>query len=168
MPLYALGDREPQVHPTAFVAPTATLIGDVVVEAYASVWFGVVLRGDNGRITIGEGSNVQDNAVLHERTTLGRGCTVAHLVLAHDLEVADHVLIANGATAFGPARIGEWSVIAAGALLTPNTEVEAGSLMIGSPARRREANEKHRALIEGTAQTYRELAQRYRASLREL
>lgn len=166
MPLFSLGGKHPQVHESAFVAPTATLIGDVVVEANASIWFGVVLRGDSGRITIGEGSNVQDNTVIHERTTIGPNCTVAHLVLAHGIEVGEGSMIANGTTAFGPATIGAESLIAAGSLLTPNTDVEPGTLMVGSPARpARATTEAHREMIRGNVRAYRELGARYRADL---
>ena len=169
MPLYAIGDLRPQVHESAFVAPNAVLIGDVIVEANASIWFGVTLRGDGGRIVIGEGSNVQDGAVMHEATTLGRNCTVAHLALAHAVTCEDNVLIANGAVAFGGARIGEGSVIGAGALIAPGTDVPAGSLMLGVPARRvRDATDADRELILGTARTYSALRARYLKEFRAL
>lgn len=167
--LYALGDIRPQVHPTAFVAPTATLIGDVVIEAYASVWFGAVLRGDNGRIVIGENSNVQDNAVLHEATTIGRNCTIAHLVLAHGIEAEDNVLIGNGATVFGNSHIGEGSLIGAGSVVSPGTHFEPNSLALGTPARRvRETRGRDRELILHTAEIYRNLRERYLRDLRSL
>lgn len=166
MPLYSLGDLHPQVHETAFVAPTATLIGDVVVEAYASVWFGVVLRGDSGRITIGEGANVQDNTVIHEATTIGPRSTVAHMVLAHRLDTGEGTMIANGATAFGPLTIGAESLVAAGALLTPGTDVPPGTLMMGAPARAaRDTTDDQRAMIRRNVEVYRALGQRYRAEL---
>jgi len=165
--LYAFGDHQPQIHPTAFVAPTATLIGDVVIEAYASVWFGAVLRGDNGRIVIGENSNVQDNAVLHEATVIGKGCTIAHLVLAHGIEVEDNVLIGNGATVFGGSHIGEGSLIGAGAVVAPGTHLEPHSLALGAPAKRvRETRGRDRELILHTAEIYRNLRERYLRELR--
>lgn len=169
MPLFALGDLRPQVDPTAFVAPTAVLIGDVVVGPRASIWFGAVLRGDSGRITIGEGSNVQDNAVLHEETTLGRNVTIAHLVLAHAIVAEDDVLIGNGALAFGGAHIGSGSVIGAGAVLAPGTDVPPGKLALGVPAKViRDARDSDRALILGTARTYQALRDRYGAEFRAL
>ena len=135
MPFYAIGDLAPRVHETAFVAPNAVLIGDVVVEANASIWFGAILRGDSGRITIGEGTNVQDGCVLHEETTIGRNCTLAHMVLAHQCVTEDDVLIGNGALVFGGVHIGRGSVIGAGAVVSPNTNVPPGTLMLGVPAR---------------------------------
>jgi carbonic anhydrase/acetyltransferase-like protein (isoleucine patch superfamily) len=155
--IYALGDLVPQVHPTAFIAPTATVIGDVVIEENVSIWYGAVLRGDAGRITIGAGSNIQDNAVLHEETTLGRGCTVAHLVLAHNLVAEDNVLIGNGALVFGGCHLGEGSVVGAGAVVTPGTQVPPRTLMLGAPAKpAREVNDALRELITGTAAGYME------------
>ncbi len=157
MPVYALGDLVPQIHPTAFIAPTASIIGDVVIEENVSIWYGVVLRGDSGRITIGAGSNVQDNVVMHEETTLGKNCTLAHLVLAHGITTEDNVLVGNGATVFGGCHIGEWAVIGAGAVVTPGTQVPARTLMLGAPAKpAREVNEGLMELIRGTAEGYRE------------
>ena len=166
---YAVGDLVPRVHESAFVAPTAAVIGDVVIEPGASIWFGAVLRGDSGRITIGEGTNVQDGAVLHEETTLGRNCTVAHLVLAHNLTAEDNVLIGNGALVFGGCHLGEGCVIGAGAVVSPGTKVSPGALMLGVPAREaRSASTNLRDLIEGTAKTYHGDRARYLEGLRAL
>ena len=167
--IYALGDLAPSIHPSAFVAPTASVIGDVSLAANVSVWFGVLLRGDAGNITIGEGCNIQDNAVLHEETTLGKGCTVAHLVLAHALVAEDNVLIGNGAIVFGGVHIGEGAVIGAGAVVSPGTQVPAGTLMLGVPAKpMREVTEELRQLILGTASNYSENRDRYIRELRSL
>src|SRR5690242_4016492 len=99
--IYALNGFTSNVNPTACVAPTAVLIGDVTVEADASIWFGVVLRGDSGPIVIGEGTNVQDGAVLHEETIVGKYCVLAHQVLVHHATLGDGVMVGNGALVFG-------------------------------------------------------------------
>jgi carbonic anhydrase/acetyltransferase-like protein (isoleucine patch superfamily) len=157
------------VHETAFIAPTAVLIGDVMVEANASVWFGAVLRGDSGQIMVGEGSNIQDNAVLHESVRIGRNCTVAHLALVHGAVVEDDVLIGNGALVYEGCHIGTGSVIGAGAVLAPNTQVPPGALMLGVPARR--APRTHTdldALIRDRAADYHAHRQRYLDTFRPL
>ena len=135
--LFALDGKTPQIHPTAFVAPGAVLIGDVVLEANASVWFGAVLRGDSGRLTVGEGSNVQDGSVLHEGVTIGKRCVLGHQVLVHETTLGDGVLIGNGAKVMA-ATVGDGAILAAGAVVKQRGEVQ----------------ERHRAMIAGTAQTY--------------
>src|ERR671931_2664564 len=119
MTLYALGELGPKVHPTAFVHPTAELIGDVVVHAEASVWPGAVLRADFNRIEIGEGSSVQDNAVLHPRsprpTTIGRDCIVGHLAHLEGVLVEDAVLIGSRSVVLEEARVRTGGAVAAGA-----------------------------------------------------
>jgi carbonic anhydrase/acetyltransferase-like protein (isoleucine patch superfamily) len=132
---YALGDLRPRVHETAFVAPNAMIIGDVEIRANASIWFGAVLRGDQGPIVIGEGTNVQDGAVIHKGTTIGRNCTIAHLALVHETVVEDNVLIGNGALVYGGTHIGSGSIVGAGAVITGG-DVAPGSLMLGVPARK--------------------------------
>src|SRR3978361_2555283 len=102
MPLFRFEDRFPQVHPEAWVAPTATLVGDVVVEAGASVWYGAVLRADFGRILIRAGANVQDNSVLHggsdPETAIGPGATIGHVCAVHSAVIGAEALIGNGST----------------------------------------------------------------------
>ena len=167
--LYAIGDLAPRVHETAFIAPTATLIGDVVIEAGASVWFGAVLRGDSGRITIGEGTNVQDGCVLHEETTIGRNCSLAHMVLAHGIVTEDDVLIGNGALVYDGSYIERGAVIGAGAVVAPNTRVPAGALMLGVPARQaRSVTTDLGDLVSSTADDYHGERVRYLAGLRAL
>lgn len=166
---YAIGELRPRVHETAFVHPDAVLIGDVELGPYVSVWPGAVLRGDSGRIVVGEGSNIQDNAVLHEATTIGKFCTIAHQVLAHGFVCEDHVLIANQSVVFDGCHVGEWSVIGMSALLPAGTQVPAGSLMLGVPARAvPPTNTDLHALIERTAKNYMALAERYKVGLRQL
>ena len=104
--LYSLEDLSPKIHETAFVAPSAQIIGDVEILEGASVWFNCVLRGDAGKITIGKGTNIQDGTVIHEETTIGENCVVAHQCLVHRCTVGNNVIIGNGALVFGPAEIG--------------------------------------------------------------
>jgi carbonic anhydrase/acetyltransferase-like protein (isoleucine patch superfamily) len=138
MPLFAFEGRSPRVDPTAFVAPTATLIGDVVVEAGASIWFNAVLRGDYGPIMVREGANVQDGSVLHAPpgipVDIGPGATVAHLCVIHGAHVGPEALIANHATVLDGAVIGARSHVAAHSLVTAGTQIPAGMLVTGAPA----------------------------------
>ncbi len=134
-------DQTPTVHETAFVAPNATLIGDVRIEKDASVWFSAVLRGDECSILIGEGSNVQDNATVHGyapkgcNVVLGRNVTVGHNACIHGCTVGDGTLIGMGATVLNGAKIGKRCIIAAGALVKENAQIPDGSLVVGVPGR---------------------------------
>ena len=98
--IFSIDGKTPNIHPTAFVAPSAVLIGDVTLEENSSVWFGAVLRADSGKIVIGEGTNVQDGAILHEETVLGKFCVLAHSVLVHKAVLGNRVLIGHGALVY--------------------------------------------------------------------
>src|ERR1700760_424056 len=139
MPLFAFEGRSPRVDPTAFVAPTATLIGDVTVEAGASVWFNTVLRADYGPVIVREGANVQDGSVLHSPpgipVDIGPGATVAHLCVIHGAHIGQEALIANHATVLDGAVIGARSLVAAHSLVVAGTQIPAGVLALGSPAK---------------------------------
>ena len=139
MPLYSFEGKSPTVHPTAFVAPTAVLVGDVTVEENASVWYNAVLRGDLAPIVVRRGANVQDNAVVHvtpaSGVEIGAGATVGHLCLIHAATLGDECLIGNGSTVLDGARIGARAMIGAGGLVTPGTEIPEGMLAIGVPAK---------------------------------
>src|ERR1700744_3077525 len=138
MPLFSFEGRSPKVDPTAFVAPTATLIGDVTIEAGASIWFNTVLRADYAPVIVREGANVQDGSVLHAPpgipVDIGPGATVAHMCLIHGAHVGADALIANHATVLDGAVIGSRSLIAAGALVTGGTKVPEGGLVVGWPS----------------------------------
>lgn len=168
MPLFSFEGTSPQVYPTAFVAPTATLVGDVVVEEGASVWYNAVLRGDYARITIRAGANVQDGAVLHappdQPCEIGPGATIAHQCVVHGAVIGEEALIGNGATVLDGASVGARSMIAAGAMVTPGTTIPEGVLALGAPA-------KVKGPVAGTAaelwvalnpSAYRELGVRHR------
>lgn len=129
----------PRVHPTAFVAESADLIGAVDIGKDASVWYQVVIRADDEPVTIGEGTNVQDGTVIHidagMPAVLGEGVTVGHRAIVHGAVVEDHALISMGAVILSGAHIGAHSIIGAGALVLENMEVPAGSLVLGVPGR---------------------------------
>ena len=118
-----------------YIAPTATVVGDVSLKNNASVWYGAVLRGDSGHITIGEDTNIQDNCVIHEQTTLGKGCSVGHGAILHGCSVGDHCVIGMGAIVLNGARLGDHCLVGAGAVVTGKTDAPAGSLLLGSPAK---------------------------------
>ena len=168
MPLFPFEGKHPVVHPDAWIAPTATLVGDVTVEANASVWYGAVIRADFGPVIIRAGANIQDNSVLHSGdgpTEIGAGATVGHLCVVHGCTVGAGALIGNGATVQDGAVIGARALVAAGATVTPGMTVPAEVVAMGAPAKRQ-------VPLEGTAkfwvdtnpELYQELARRHRAS----
>jgi len=171
MPLFSFEGRAPRIDPTAFVAPTAALIGDVVVEAGASVWYNAVLRGDYGPIVIREGANVQDGSVLHAPpgipVDIGPGATVAHLCCIHGVHVGPEALIANHATVLDGAVIGARSLIAAHSLVTAATQIPPGMLVVGAPAQIKGpvAGTGAEMWINVNPQAYRDLARRHLAGL---
>jgi carbonic anhydrase/acetyltransferase-like protein (isoleucine patch superfamily) len=132
-------DTRPKIHPTAFVAPGADIIGDVTLAEESSVWYQTVLRGDINRIVIGPRSNVQDGAVVHLAddfgTYVGEFVTVGHKAILHACTIADEVLIGMGAIILDGAEIGARSIIGAGALITGGKKIPPGSLVLGSPAK---------------------------------
>ena len=164
--VYALpGNRAPEVDADAWIAPTAVLIGEVSVSAHASVWYGAVLRADNAAITIGSGSNLQDNVSLHvdpmAPLTIGERVSVGHNAVLHGCTIEDDVLVGMSATIMNGAVIGTGSLIAAGALVTQGTVVPPRSLVAGVPARVR------RALTDEEARSVGENATVYLEKTRE-
>jgi carbonic anhydrase/acetyltransferase-like protein (isoleucine patch superfamily) len=152
-----------------YVAAGAQLIGDVHLGDGASVWFNAVLRADDERIEIGDGSNVQDGTVIHcdheQPTLVGRNVTIGHRVLLHGCVIADECLIGNGAMLLDGVRIGAHCLVAAGSLITPGKEIPAGSVVMGSPGRVvRSAGEREQRMIEGAARYYQQRILRYRAA----
>jgi carbonic anhydrase/acetyltransferase-like protein (isoleucine patch superfamily) len=138
MPLFSFEGKQPTVHPDAFIAPTATLVGDVTVEAGASVWYNAVVRADYSPVIIRAGANVQDGSVVHGppdmSCEIGPGATVAHLCVVHGAVLGEECLIANGATVLDGARIGARTMIAAHSLVPANADIPAEVLAAGSPA----------------------------------
>lgn len=171
MPEYELGGKRPQVHPEAYVAPTAVLIGDVVIAAHASIWFGVVLRGDESTITIGEGTNVQDNAVIHCShdlpTVLERNVTVGHLACLEGCVVEEGALVGTGAIMLQRSRLGRGAMLAAGSVLGEGKEIPAAHLGAGVPAVvKKELSGSSADWVIRPAQHYQENARRFRRHLR--
>ena len=166
MTVYAFEGKEPRIAPDAFVAPNATLIGDVVLEAESSVWFGAVLRGDFDRIVVGEGSCIQDNAVVHAAeglpTIIGANVTVGHSALLEGCVIEDGALIAMGAIVLQRARVGAGALVAAGSVVREGQEIPAGVLAAGAPALvKKEVDGSSRRWVESAAAEYRELRRRY-------
>ena len=161
-----LDGATPRIADDAFVAPTATLIGDVTVEAGASVWFGAVLRGDNAAIVIGAGSNVQDNCVIHCAdglpTIVGANVTVGHMAMLEGCRIGDGALIGMGAIVLQRASVGEQALVAAGAVVGEGVEIPAGMLAAGVPARVKkplDGSSKH--WVETAAREYQAKRLRY-------
>lgn len=174
MPLYAFEGREPQVHPSAFVAPTATLVGEVVIEEGASVWYGAVIRADFSPVIVRRGANVQDGAVLHgppgEPTEVGAGATVAHNCVVHGAVLGDECLVANGAIVLDGAKLGPRCLVAAGAVVPSGMEVPEGMLVAGVPAQVKRSIEgtPSEFWVKANPGAYAELAQRHRSGVTAL
>jgi len=171
MPLFAFEGKQPTVSPSAWIAPTATLIGDVRVEDEASVWYGAILRADFGPIIVRRGANIQDGSVLHGGldpvTEIGEGATVGHLCVVHGAVVGTESLIGNGATVLDGAVIGSRALIAAGSTVPPGLQVPDGMLAVGTPARvTREVSGGALEWVETNPAIYRELARRHAAGAR--
>ena len=172
MLLFEFEGRSPQVDPDAFVAPTATLVGDVTVEEDASVWYGAVLRADFSPVIVRAGANVQDGSVLHGPPAMpcevGPGATVAHLCVVHGAVLGEEALVANGCTVLDGARIGARSMIAAHSLVAANAEIPDEVLAAGSPAvvKRPIAGTPAEFWVQTNPSAYADLAQRHRAGVR--
>ena len=165
--IISFGGKTPQIDPTAWIAPNATLIGDVHIGPGASVWFGVVMRGDSDRIELGAGSNLQDNVVVHTDTgvptIISENVGVGHLALLHGTRVGAGSLIGMGAKLLNNSVVGEGGFVAAGALVLEGQEIEAGHLAAGVPAKDRgPMNDELAARVKRNAFEYQELSERYR------
>jgi len=168
--LYALGSNSPQTTDDFFVAPNAAVIGRVTLGRGANVWFSATLRGDTNQILIGDATNIQDNAVVHvdddAPAHIGANVTVGHAAVVHGCTVGDGSLIGIGATILSHARIGEFCIVGAGALITERKEFPDRSLLIGAPAKRvREVTDEEVEMLKRSAAHYAELGRRYRAEL---
>jgi carbonic anhydrase/acetyltransferase-like protein (isoleucine patch superfamily) len=171
MPLFSFEGRSPTVAPGAWIAPTATLVGDVTVEADASIWYGAVLRADFGPIIVRRGANVQDGSVLHGGTDpvteIGEGATVGHLCVVHGAVIGTEALVGNGATVLDGVIVGSRALIAAGATVPPGMKIPDGKIAVGVPARIvGDVTGTARQWVDTNPETYRELARRHAASVR--
>jgi carbonic anhydrase/acetyltransferase-like protein (isoleucine patch superfamily) len=164
--LFSFEGKTPVVHRDAWIAPTATLIGDVTVEAGASVWYGAVIRADFGAIAIRAGANVQDNSVIHVgmgTCEVGPGATIGHLCVVHDCTIGAEALIGNGATVLDGAVVGTRAMVAAGAVVTPETDVPKETVAFGSPAKKfLPLTDTARAWVDHNPRIYQDLARRHR------
>ena len=173
MPLFSFEGRSPQVHPDAWVAPTATLVGDVVVEAGASIWYGAVLRADLGPIYIRAGANVQDGSVLHggddPATEIGPGATIGHLCVVHGAVIGAEAVIGNGTIVQDGARIGARALIGAGSTVPPGRETEPETVSLGPVATARGGlTDGARWWVDNNPAFYAGLARRHAAGISEV
>lgn len=171
--IYALQDVVPQIDASAWVAPDANVIGHILLEAEASIWFGATLRGDNELIHIGAGSNVQENCVLHTDPgyplVVGANCTIGHKAMLHGCIIGDGSLIGMGATVLNGAKIGKGCLIGAGALITEGKEIPDGALVLGAPGRVvRQLDDAAREKLLKSAAGYRAKARLFAQGLRAL
>ena len=174
MPTYAIDGKARRFEDadSNWIAPDATLIGDIEVGRNAGFWFGVVIRGDNEPIVIGADSNVQEHTVMHTDPgfplTIGQGCTIGHRTLLHGCTIGDNSLIGMGAIVLNGARIGKNSLVGAGALVTEGKEFPDNSLIVGSPARViRTLDEAAIARLRASAAHYVANGKRFKAGLKE-
>ena len=154
---------KPNFDKSVLVCPGAAIVGDVTLGSHVSIWYNAVLRGDEGAIRVGENTNIQDCAVLHEETTVGAGCTVGHGAIVHGCTVGNNVHIGMGATVLNGAKIGDNCIVGAGALVTGKMDAPAGSMILGSPAK--VVRPLTEAEMEGnreSARGYCHLAEEYR------
>lgn len=172
MPVYALDGQLPQFddQASAWLAPDATLIGRVRIGRNVGIWFGVVVRGDNEEIAIGDDSNVQENTVMHTDIgfplTVGKGCTIGHRAMLHGCTIGGNSLIGMGAIVLNGARIGRNSLVGAGALVTEGKEFPDNSLIVGSPAKAvRTLDEKAVEMLKWSAAHYVQNARRFKTGL---
>jgi carbonic anhydrase/acetyltransferase-like protein (isoleucine patch superfamily) len=174
MPLFEFEGRRPTIHPDALIAATATLIGDVIVEAGASVWYGAVLRADYSPVIVRANANIQDGSVLHGPPDLpceiGPGATVAHLCVVHGARIGEEALIANGCTILDGVTIGARTMVAAHSLVTPGTTIPDEVLVAGSPAtvKRPIAGTGAEFWVKANPKAYADLSKRHLVGVRPI
>ena len=145
----------------AYIAPNATVVGDVILEENANIWYGAVLRGDSGTIQVGAGTNIQDNSVVHDHTVIGKNCTVGHNAIVHGCTIGDNCLIGMGAIVLNGAVLGDYCLVGAGAVVTGKMDAPAGSVLLGSPAKIvKELSEEGKKENDENAAHYIELAKK--------
>lgn len=171
MPIYALGDRHPIIHPDAYIHPDAVIIGSVQIGAGSSIWPGAVLRGDDGDIIIGERTSVQDGSVLHTThvfpTIVGNDCVIGHIVHLEGCTIEDNALVGNGSIVMHRVVVRTGAIVGANSVVLNGTEVPAGALAVGAPAVIKEGKARASDIALGAA-SYVERAKRYRQELRLL
>lgn len=174
MPIFALDGIAPQIDPdVGWIAPSAVLVGDIVVGPEVGIWFGVVARGDIERISIGARTNVQENCVLHTDSgyplVIGANCTIGHAAIVHGCSIGDNTLIGMGATVLNGARIGKNCLIGANALITEGKEIPDNSMVVGAPGKViRQIDEDGVRALAASAERYVQNARRFAAGLTEI
>jgi carbonic anhydrase/acetyltransferase-like protein (isoleucine patch superfamily) len=174
MPLFSFEGAEPDVSPTAWIAPTATLVGDVTVEDEASIWYNAVLRADFGPIVIRRGANVQDGSVLHGGSgdlacEIGSGATIGHLCVVHGARIGAEALIGNGATVLDGAVVGRRALVGGGALVPPGMQIPDDMQAAGIPARViGKLSTGAQFWVENNPGVYRDLARRHADGVRQV
>jgi carbonic anhydrase/acetyltransferase-like protein (isoleucine patch superfamily) len=171
MPIYALDGAEPTIHADAYVHPDAVIIGDVRLGPHSSVWPGAVLRGDESHISVGARTSVQDGTVVHCTyqlpTVIGEGCVIGHIVHLEGCTIEDNALVGNGSVVLHRAVVGTGALVGSNAVVTNDMVVPAGAMALGVPAKVF-ADRSHPKIIELTAETYVQRAERYRQHLRRI
>ena len=173
MAVFELDGVAPEIDDDAWVAPTAAVMGNVIMAEGASIWFGAVARGDNEPITIGRNSNVQDNSVLHTDPgmplTIGEGVTIGHQAMLHGCDIGDNTLIGIGATVLNGVKIGKNCLIGAHALITEGKEIPDNSMVVGAPGKIiRTLNDQQIAMLKLNADVYVANAARFAKGLKEV
>jgi carbonic anhydrase/acetyltransferase-like protein (isoleucine patch superfamily) len=172
MPIYALGDREPVIHPDAYVHPDATVIGDVTIGAFASVWPQAVLRGESGAIRVGERTSVQDGTVVHctewHDTVIGSESVVGHNAHIEGATVGRGCMIASGSVLLNGSVVEDGAVLGAGAVMSFNGRLPAGRMALGVPAKLREGYDVPKDMVSGIVENYVKRIATYKAGLRKL
>jgi carbonic anhydrase/acetyltransferase-like protein (isoleucine patch superfamily) len=162
-----LNGKTPQIHKTAFVSESAYVVGDVVIGARSSVWPGAVIRGDMGKVTIGENTNIQDGAIVHcyGDTTIGNGVVIGHCVVWHGKELGDRCLLGNSSTVNERVVVGSDSIIASGSVVLDDVTIPSRSMVLGIPGKVvRETTDKHADMVSMTVKLYSQNAELYRKS----
>lgn len=171
MPIYSLGEHTPQIHPDAYIAPEAVIIGQVSVGAESTIWPGAVLRGDEGPITVGDRSNIQDGAIIHvtqvDPTIIGNDCTIGHLAHLEGCKIEDGGLVGTASVVLHRAVVGSWALVAANAVVLGDTEVPPGALAVGVPAKIKEGASNKENIALGV-ESYVQKGKLYREQMRKI
>jgi carbonic anhydrase/acetyltransferase-like protein (isoleucine patch superfamily) len=165
--IYSFEDKKPKIAESAFIADSADVIGEVSIDEQCGIWFGTVIRADGKSITIGKGTNIQDNCTVHiggeHHTEIGQYVTIGHGAIVHACKVGSYSLIGIGAIVLNGAEVGDYTIVGAGSVVTPNTIIPSGVLAIGTPARVvRELSKEEKLSLEKSSKNYIELAKKYK------
>ncbi len=166
--IYKFKESTPEIHETAFIAPSSDIIGDVKIGAHSSIWFQCLVRGDVNYIRIGENCNIQDMTLIHVArdefpVTIGNNVSIGHRVTLHGCILKDYSFVGMSSTVMDGVELGEYSFVAAGSLVTPGKKIPPGMMVMGSPAKViREINEKERMIINRTATNYQKYKENYK------